>query len=268
LRSQARVVLMPGTLLDAATDSRRIDEPIDLATELNQLVDRIDSGPGDLMHYYSLLPGDLVEQARLPDIGLPHDGNTTWTALNLVCRSWCLWNRSQNRIQQVTAPTAVQCRHREGLAKPELPHGCRFRLGALIIDLVGGQNHRLTAATQHLHDSVVDVLCANRCIDDKDHGIRGRDSEFGLLCDLRCHSLRIWCPASGAHPHKLPPATTGLIDDPATRHPRHVLDHSLTPTEHAIHQRRFTDIGSTNNRHHRHDLRLLDSRDVTHVHFA
>src|SRR4029453_5313425 len=111
LRTQARVVLVPGTLLDPATDSGGIDEPIDLVTELNELIDGIYCGPGALLDDYSLLSGDLVEQALLSDIRLPDDGNTTWTALELVCCSWGIWNRLQNRIQQVTAPPAVQCGH-------------------------------------------------------------------------------------------------------------------------------------------------------------
>src|SRR5918994_1166085 len=63
LRTQARVVLMPGTLLDPATDSGGIDEPIDLATELNELIDGIHRGSGDLIDDHPLLSGDLVEQA-------------------------------------------------------------------------------------------------------------------------------------------------------------------------------------------------------------
>ena len=162
----------------------------------------------------------------------------------------------------------MQGGHRERFAEAELPHGSRFRLGALIVDLVGGQNHGLSAATQHLHDSLVDVLRANGGIDNKDHGIRSCDGEFGLFCDLGGHSLRIRSPATCVYQHKLPPVPCGVVGDPVAGYPGHVLDHSLPPTDHAVHQGRLTDIGSANNRHHRQDLRLFDSRDVTHVHFA
>ena len=42
---QARVVLVSGNLLDPAPDSSGIDEPIDLAADLNELVDGIHCGP-------------------------------------------------------------------------------------------------------------------------------------------------------------------------------------------------------------------------------
>jgi hypothetical protein len=61
--TQARVVLVPGGLLDPATDAGGIDEPINLAADLDELVYRIHSGPGDLINDHTLLPGQLVEQA-------------------------------------------------------------------------------------------------------------------------------------------------------------------------------------------------------------
>ena len=145
----------------------------------------------------------------------------------------------------------MQGGHREGLAEAELPHGGGLGLGALIIDFVGGQHHGLPATAQHLHDSLVDVLGANGRIDNKDHCIRRGDGEFGLLCDPRSHSLRIRSPATGVHQHKLAPVPGGVIGDPVTSYSRHVLDHSLPATEHAVHQGRLTDIGSANNCHHR-----------------
>ena len=60
---QAGVVLVPGALLDSAADSSGIDEPIDLASKLNELVDRIYRRPGDLIDDDPLLSCDLVEQA-------------------------------------------------------------------------------------------------------------------------------------------------------------------------------------------------------------
>ena len=61
--TQARVVLVSGNLLDPAADSSGIDEPIDLATDLNELIDGIHRGPGHLIDDDPLLSGDLVEQA-------------------------------------------------------------------------------------------------------------------------------------------------------------------------------------------------------------
>ena len=159
----------------------------------------------------------------------------------------------------------MQGRHRQGLAEAELPHGRSLGLGALIIDLVGRQDHRLPAATQHFHDSLVDVLRPNRRVDDEDHGIGCRDRQLGLLGDPGSHSLGIRSPAAGIHQHELAPIPCGVVGDPIAGHSGHVLNHGFAATDHAVNQRRLTDIRPTNNRHDRQDLRLFGSRDVTHV---
>ena len=67
---------------------------------------------------------------------------------------------------------------------------------ALIINLVGGQDHGFPTAAQHLDDGLVDVLGPNGRVDNKDDGIRGGDSELRLLGNSGSHSLGIWCPAT------------------------------------------------------------------------
>ena len=61
--TQARVVLVPGSFLDPAADPSGIDEPIDVAADLNELIDGVHGGPGDLIDDHPLLSRDLVEQA-------------------------------------------------------------------------------------------------------------------------------------------------------------------------------------------------------------
>ena len=79
---QAGVVLVTRRLLDPAADTRGVDEAVDLAVDLDQLVDRVDRGPGGVVDHDPLLLGHLVEQARLADVRLADDGHPSRSALD------------------------------------------------------------------------------------------------------------------------------------------------------------------------------------------
>jgi len=85
----------------------------------DQLVDGIASGPGDRVHQHPLLAGQLVQQARLADVRPPDQGHPTRTCLWVQVLTRRLWQRLKNRVEQVTAPPAVQSTYRIWLAEPE-----------------------------------------------------------------------------------------------------------------------------------------------------
>jgi hypothetical protein len=109
-------------------------------------------------------------------------------------------------------------------------------LGALIIDLVGSQDHRLSAAAQHLHHCFVDVLGSNGCVHHKNHGVRRRDGKLGLLCDPSSHSFGIRSPTPGVHQHELTSIPGGVVGDAVSGHAWDVLYDGLAATDHPVHQ--------------------------------
>ena len=254
--TQAGVVLVSGGLFDPAADTGRIDEPVDLAVDLDELVDGIHSGSRDLIDDHPLLPSHFVETIRLTDVRLSNDCHPPWTTYHPPTPSEAPVGSppGSHPAGRHSPGRAMQTRSlaRQGQAAK----GRSLCLGSLIIDLVGRQQHRLSAATQHFHDGLVDVLRPDPRVDDEDHRIGCRDRQLGLLGDLGSHALGVRSPAAGIHEHELTPIPCVVVGDAISGHTRHILNHGFPATDHAIYQRRLTDIRPTN---HRDDGSTCDS---------
>jgi hypothetical protein len=68
LGTQRRVEVGATGLVDPATDAGRVHEPPRLAAELDQLVDRVTGGSGNLVDNHPVLACELVEETGLADI--------------------------------------------------------------------------------------------------------------------------------------------------------------------------------------------------------
>jgi hypothetical protein len=90
------------------------------AAELDQLVDRVDGGAGDVVDDDALLAGELVEQRGLADVGLADDRDPA-RAADLRPLRRRLGQRGEDGVEQVAAAAAVQRRDRVRLAEAEVP---------------------------------------------------------------------------------------------------------------------------------------------------
>ncbi len=199
LGAQRRVVLVPGGLVRAAADAGGVDEPPGLAAELDQLVDRVDGGAGDRVDDDAVLPGELVEQAGLADVGLAEQRDATRADGGGEGLPRRLREGVEDGVEQVAAPPAVQGGDRVRLPEAEVPRARRLGLGALVVDLVRGQHDRLPGLAQHLDDRLVGVGDADRRVDDEQDGVGGVDGELGLGGDAAAR------PCGSAPSHRCPP---------------------------------------------------------------
>ena len=245
--AQARVVLVPGRLLDPAPDAGGVDErgTISPSTSTSSSTGST-VVPATLSTTTRCWPGHLVQQARLADVRLADDRHPPRSALDRVAvLPGSLRQRRQDGVQQVTAAPAVQGRHRVRLAEPEVPHRGRLGLGALVVDLVGGQHHRLLAAPQHLDHRLVDVLGADGGVDHEEHGVGGGDGQLGLLGDLGGHALARRAPSRRCRPRTNCAAVpVRVVGHPVPGHPGHVLDDGLAAADDPVDQGRLADVGT------------------------
>jgi hypothetical protein len=156
LGAQHRVVLRPGCLVRTAPDPGGVDEPPGLAAELDQLVDRVDRGAGDLVDHRAVLAGDLVEQAGLADVRLAQQRDPRGSA-EAAPASGRLGQRREHGVEQVAAAAAVQGGDGVRLAQAQRPQPRGVGLGTRVVHLVGGEHHGLAGAPEHLHHGLVGV---------------------------------------------------------------------------------------------------------------
>ena len=153
-------------------DTGGVDEAPDVAAELDELIDRVPGGAGLRVDEHPLLPGELVQQARLADVGAAEQGHPPGAAVRGDGLGRRGWQCVEDHVEEVTAPPAVQRAHRNRLAEPERPERCSRRLTRGIVDLVGGQDDRLAGPAQHGGDGLVGVGDADDGISDEQHCVR------------------------------------------------------------------------------------------------
>jgi hypothetical protein len=126
------------------SDAGGVDEAPRSTTKLDQLVDRIDRGARLLVDDHALLAGKPVEKAGLADVRLPEQCDATRAARRGGSLGWGLGKRVEDGVEQVATPPSVKCRDRVRLAEAERPEASRLGLSGGPIDLVGGEDDRLT----------------------------------------------------------------------------------------------------------------------------
>src|SRR5690625_1986793 len=242
VRTQARVVLVPGGLLDPAPDTRGVDQLPGLPGELDQLVNGVDGRAGDVDDDRAYRASELVEQARLSVVRLADERDPAGAVGSVeLLRRW-FGERVENDVEQVAAPPTVQRRHHLWLAEAEVPQRGGLGLGALIVHLVRGEHNGPTRAPQDPYDRLVGVGDADGRVDDEQHGVRGLDGDLGLLGDLLGEPACVRVPTTGVDDGERPAVPHRVVRDAVAGHTRSVLDDGLTAPEHAVHQRRLADV--------------------------
>ena len=195
--AQRGVVLVPGGLLDPLADAGGVDEAPGLAAELDQLVDRVDGGAGDVVDDDAVLAREPVEQRGLADVGLADDRDPARAADLGEGLGRGLRQRGEDGVEHVARAAAVQGRDRPGLAEPEVPQAVGLGLGALVVDLVGGQDDRLAGGAQDADDGLVGVGDPDGGVDHEEHGVGELDRDLGLGADRRGEAAAVGVPAAG-----------------------------------------------------------------------
>ena len=191
-----------------------VDEPPGAAAELDQLVDRVDGGAGDVVDDDPLGAGQLVEQRRLADVGLADDGDPAGSADLDVTLRRRLGQRGQHGVEHVAGAATVQRGDRPRLPQPEVPQTVRLGLGARVVDLVGGQHDRLLRRAQDLHHGLVGVGDADGRVDHEQHGIGERDRDLRLRRDPLEEAPGVGVPAAGVDDGERPAGPVGVVGRP------------------------------------------------------
>ena len=95
-------------------------------------------------------PASLLSSEDLPTLGLPTIAMRRGPPTSLEALARRLGQRREDGVEHVAGAATVQGGDRERLAEPEVPQAVGLGLGALVVDLVGGQHDRLAGRAQDL----------------------------------------------------------------------------------------------------------------------
>ena len=199
----------------------------------------------------------LVQQRGLANVGFPDDRNPAWSADLIEAFPGSLRQNREQRIQEITGTATVHCRDRVRFPQPKVPHRCGHGLVALIIHLVGGQDHGFPGTPEHFDHGLILIKGAHGGVDDEQHRIGHRDRELRLLRDLLRHALCIRDPAAGVDQHELTTIPVRVVRDAIAGDARNVLHHGLPAAQDAVDQRGFADVRTTHHCHHGLDRGFL-----------
>ena len=139
-----------------------------LAVALDDGIDGVARGAGNVGHDGAVGAQDAVEQRRLPGIGAADDGHVQ--RFGELIGDLVLFLRKQGHdiVEQVARAMAMQGRERRGLAdaeRIELPDAVVLAIG--VVELVHQQKDRLVAALEHAGDRLVLLGNAGAAVDHK-----------------------------------------------------------------------------------------------------
>ena len=185
-------------------------------------------------------PASWFSSEDLPTLGLPTIAIRRGPPTSLERLGRRLGQRSEDGVEHVARAAAVQRGDRVRLAQPEVPQPVGLGLGALVVDLVGGEHDGLAGLAQDLHHGLVGVGDADRRVDDEQHGVGERRprSRPGRAIALG-EAAGVGVPAAGVDDGEGAAVPVGVVGDPVAGHAGHVLDDRLAAADDAVDQRRL-----------------------------
>ncbi len=192
----------------------------------------------------------LLSSEDLPTLGLPTMATRRGPPSSPRRSGGVSGQRGEDRVEHVAGAAAVQRRDRVGLPQPEVPQPEGLGLGALVVDLVGGQHDRLAGLAQHLDDGLVVVGDPDGGVHHEEHRVGDLHRDLGLGPDAQGEALRVGVPAAGVDDGEGAAVPVGVVGHPVAGHAGDVLDDGLAPTDDPVDQGGLAHVGSADHGQH------------------
>ena len=252
LSTQRRVELRTLSHVLATANTRGIHKTPGVAAQLNNLVNRVTSRTGQVVHHGTLRTSQLVQQRRLTHVRATHQSHTTRATQRLrLSELRVLRHDLKNLVQSIRQATAVQTRHRERLTHTQRPEVINLRLQVSVVNLISNQNDRLLHAAQHTHNLLVRSGHTHAGIHHQDHNIGLLHSNLSLLSNLSINTASVRLPTTGINQGEALTQPLSLIGHAVTSHTRLILNHRFTAAQNTVNDGRLTHVRAANNRHYR-----------------
>ena len=220
---------------------------------LEDRVDRVAGGAGQVVHDHPLLADQAVEQGRLADVG-PADERHREHLLAVVGGELGLvlgfGQQLDQGVEQVAGPEAVQRADRVRLTEAEreqLPHE---RLARRVVDLVGQHQDRLITAPEELRDPGVLLGDAGRHVGDEQHDVGLVHGPLALTAHLLVEHGAAGHPTAGVDEAELGPLPLGVDLLAVAGDARLLLDDRGPVADDAVQQGGLAHVGAAHDGDH------------------
>ena len=209
-----RVVL--GGVVDprATAHPGGVDEDDRAVLGVDERVDRVAGRAWQVVDDRAIVTDEAVEQRRLADVG-PADDGDAWgvepfrrrleidrhrhaVGRGVIAVGDVAVRREavDDDVEEIAGTAAVEGAHRIRLAQPEGHELPALVLPAIVVGLVGDEDHVVAAAPQPVGDRLVVVGDADRGVDDEQHDVGVADRRLDLSGHLGVERRSARCPAS------------------------------------------------------------------------
>ena len=249
--AQRGVVLVARRLLDPLADAGGVDEAPGAAAELDQLVDRVDGGAGDVVDDDPLRAGQPVEQRGLADVRLADDRDPARAADLGVPLRRRLRQRVEDR-RRAGRPSRGRAARRPGSGSPsprfQRPYAsasARWSSTLLAASTTGLPDLRrilTTASSSSVMPTVASTTNSTAsasvtAISAWARIVLGQPAGVGV-------------PAAGVDDGEGAAVPVGVVGHPVAGHARDVLDDGLAAADDPVDQRRLADVGAADDGEH------------------
>ena len=155
-----------------------------------------------------------------------------------------LGQRGEDGVEHVARAAAVERGDAERLAQAEVPQAVGLGLGALVVDLVGGEDDGLARRPQDAYDGLVGVGDADHRVDHEEHGVGQRHRHLGLGADGLGHAARVGVPAAGVDHGEGAAVPVGVVVDAVAGDAGTVLDDGLAAADDPVDQGGLAHVGA------------------------
>ncbi len=241
-----------------AADAGGVEQPHGAAAHLEQRVDDVARGSGDLRDQHALVAEQPVGERGLADVGAPDDRHRE---LGRLLGGFLLVGRGQQRLERLPqvadAAPVLGGQHDHGEAEADEVRVAE--VGVAPVGLVDRQHHRRAGAAHRVGDLAVGGDEALRAVDDEHDGVGLGDGAQRLVADhARDLGLGVGLEAAGVDEDDAAAGRARRVGgDAVAGHARQVVGQRPPPACQPVEQRRLSHVRAPYDRHRRrHPFRL------------